>query len=97
MNFLCRALDLVTRPSAMAAAIGLSILWALQENTLASWLDALLSGGALVMGQAIYREAAPRDDALHQKLDGIIDGTAADNRLQGLEKAGAAAQQGVKG
>lgn len=63
MTMLCRALDLATRPAAMAVAIGLSAWWAVEVGTLAGLLDAIISGGALVFGQAIYREQRPKGDA----------------------------------
>lgn len=53
---------------------------------MAGLVDAIISGGALLFGQAIYREAGPRDIDMHKKLDSIIHGTDADDALAGCEE-----------
>ena len=70
----------------MVVSICLSAWWAVEVGTLAGLLDAFLSGGGVVFAQAIYRNGAPRDDALHRKLDSIIHGTDADDELAGIER-----------
>lgn len=84
---LSRATSLVANPWAMAATVILSAWWAWEVGTIAGLLDAVISGGALLFGQALYRETEPRDIAMHRKLDDIIHGTDADDALAGCEEA----------
>lgn len=94
---LCKALDYSSRPLAMATTGTLSALWAVVNGTVAGLLDAIISGGALVLAQAIYRNqlareeiAAKREDAEQKKVNALVEATpGADNALAGIEdKAG---------
>jgi len=87
MTLLCRFTTACASPPAMVVtAVGM-VAWIILKWTPADTIDAILSGGALLFGQAIYREAEPRDHALHRKLDSIIHGTDADDELAGIEEA----------
>lgn len=83
---LSRATSLVASPWGMMVTVALSAWWAFDVGTLAGLLDAIISGGALLFGQALYRETEPRDIAMHRKLDEIIHGTDADDTLAGSEE-----------
>lgn len=87
MTLLCRFTTACASPPAMLVTVAGMAGWIALKWTLADTIDAILSGGALLFGQAIYREAEPRDVALHRKLDSIIHGTDADDRLAGSEEA----------
>lgn len=86
-SFLSRATSLVASPPAMLLTVALSAWWAIEVGTLAGFLDAIISGGALLFGQSLYREAEPREIAMHRKLDEIIHGTDADDALAGSEES----------
>lgn len=55
-----RATSVAATPFAMGVTAGLSAWWAIDTGTLSGWLDSIISGGALLFGQAIYREADER-------------------------------------
>lgn len=87
MTLLCRFTTACASPPAMVVTVAGMAAWIVLKWTLADTIDAILSGGALLFGQSIYREAEPRDQALHRKVDSIIHGTGADDELAGSEEA----------
>ncbi len=87
MSLLCRFTSACASRPAMLLTGAATVAIMVIDGTAQGSLDAFLSGGALLFGQAIYREAEPRDRALHRKLDSIIHGTGADDTLAGSEEA----------
>ncbi len=84
--YLSRATSLAASPAAMALVAAGVAYWAATADDFKGIVDAILSGGALLYGQAIYRESEPRDIAMHKKLDNIIHGTDADDAVAGCEE-----------
>lgn len=72
-------------PAMLLAACGVAY-WFVTGETLNDHIDAVLSGGAMLLAQAIYREGEPREIAIHRKLDAIIHGTDADDVWAGIEE-----------
>lgn len=85
-RLLCRATTACASPPAMLVVAAGIVAWIVLKWTVADTIDAILSGGALLFGQAIYRGAEPRDVALHAKLDELIHVTDADDALAGSEE-----------
>jgi low affinity Fe/Cu permease len=86
-RLICRATTLASSNVALAVSFSGMLYWVCAAPDWLGRVDGLLSGGATMFAQMIYREAAPRDDALHKKLDAIIHGTDADDELAGIEKS----------
>lgn len=78
--------SLFSSTAAMILVVLGTLYWMYVGETFKDVIDSFLSGGAMLFGQANYKENAPREQALHAKLDAIIDATDADKSKKRLEE-----------
>ena len=75
--------DALSHPAAMCITTALTGYWiAVNPET---WYDSLLAGGAMLLAQGIYKAGAPREAAMHKKLDALISATPADDSFINCE------------
>lgn len=86
MTRLEKTLRIVSSPPAMIASLAMTGYWLYAAPEWKDIVDGILSGGAAILAQAIYHAGEPREKAIHQKLDSIIHGTDADDKLAGIEE-----------
>lgn len=85
-RFVCWVTTKATSIPAMGLTFAGMTYWFIASADWLGRVDAILSGGATLFAQMIYREGAPRDEAMHRKLDEIIHGTDADDGAAGIER-----------